>query len=153
MGVFFVWDCTEWSCNRIENDNWTLLLQKRVRWRRNWCVRTLEAMTKARSSRPRPLTRRFLTGLARAHKIKSTIAAKGACTRYHLGCNDASHYHFINCRLTNIREHILAWRDRSQLCGRFCLVQGSTHVLTKTHYSFSEKKGQLVVDYCLILIV
>ena len=83
-------------------------LLKRALQPRNLHVRTLVAMTKTRPSRPRPLTRRFLTGLARAHKIKSTIAAKGACTRYHLGCNDASHYHFINCRLTNIREHILA---------------------------------------------
>ncbi|EPC77854.1 hypothetical protein Lpp71_00747, partial [Lacticaseibacillus paracasei subsp. paracasei Lpp71] len=37
-----------------------------------------------------PLMLRLLNAPARAHKIKSTIAAKGACTRYHLGCNDAS---------------------------------------------------------------
>ena len=66
------------------------------------------------------LTRRSLRQQTRQREshtlinIKSTIAAKGACTRYHLGCNDASHYHFINIRSPDIREHILAWCSRSQ---------------------------------------
>ncbi|PTS57813.1 hypothetical protein EAI91_05080 [Lacticaseibacillus paracasei] len=39
---------------------------KRDRQPRNLRVRTLDAMTKAQSSDPRPLTLRFLTGLAHA---------------------------------------------------------------------------------------
>ncbi|MCT3379783.1 hypothetical protein EFP52_14830 [Lacticaseibacillus paracasei] len=43
---------------------------KRVRWPRKLRVRTLDAMVKARPSRPRPLTLRFLT--APAHALKKT---------------------------------------------------------------------------------
>ncbi|AWN83006.1 hypothetical protein B9J76_07015 [Lacticaseibacillus paracasei] len=50
----------------MAKDRSTCATPKRVRQTRNLRVRTLNAMTKNRSSRSGPLTLRFLTGLAHA---------------------------------------------------------------------------------------